>query len=37
MNVGLATKFIIKGDFGLTIGIGYPEAAKFGIVYKLWD
>lgn len=37
MNIGLSTKFFIKGDVGLILGIGYPELANIAIVYKLWD
>jgi hypothetical protein len=37
MNIGMSTKFIIKGDAGLILGCGYPELAKIAIVYKLWD
>jgi len=37
MNIGLSTKYFIKGDVGLILGIGYPELANIAIVYKLWD
>ena len=37
INAGLSAKFFINGDFGLIIGTGYPEEAKIGIVYRLWD
>jgi hypothetical protein len=37
MNIGLSTKFFIKGDVGLILGIGYPELANIAVVYKLWD
>jgi hypothetical protein len=37
MNIGLFTKFFIKGDVGLILGIGYPELANIAVVYKLWD
>jgi len=37
MNIGLSTKFYIKGDVGLIVGFGYPEVAKITIVYKFWD
>ena len=37
MNIGLSTKFYIKGDVGLIVGLGYPEVAKITIVYKFWD
>ena len=37
MNIGLSTKFFIKGDVGLILGIGYPELANIALVYKLWD
>lgn len=37
MNIGLFTKFFIKGDVGLILGTGYPELANIAVVYKLWD
>jgi hypothetical protein len=37
INIGLSTKFIIKDDFGLIVGFGYPELAKIALVYKLWN
>lgn len=37
MNIGLSTKFYIKSDIGLILGLGYPEVAKIAIVYKFWD
>jgi hypothetical protein len=37
MNIGLSTKFYIKGDVGLIVGLGYPEVAKITFVYKFWD
>ena len=37
MNIGLSTKFNIKNDIGLILGLGYPEVAKIAIVYKFWD
>jgi hypothetical protein len=37
INIGLSTKFYIKGDVGLILGSGYPEVAKIAIVYKFWD
>jgi len=37
MNIGLSTKFFLKGDAGLIMGIGYPELINISVVYKLWD
>ena len=37
MNIGLYAKVYIKGDVGVIAGIGYPEVAKFAVVYKFWD
>jgi len=37
INIGLSTKFIVKDDFGLIVGCGYPELAKIALVYKLWN
>ncbi len=37
MNIGLSTKFFIKSDIGLIMGIGYPQLANIAVVYKLWD
>jgi hypothetical protein len=37
MNIGLYAKVYVKGDVGVIAGIGYPEVAKFSVVYKFWD
>jgi hypothetical protein len=35
INIGLSSKFILKEDFGLIVGCGYPELEKIAVVYKL--